>query len=209
MRPRTAIHGVLAEFATPAAILQATRQARQAGYTHMDAYTPYPVEGVADELGLKRTRIPFVVLMAALVGAAAGFFMQYWTMAVDYPLNVGGRPLNSWPVFLPITFEVMVLVAGFAALLGMLLLNGLPQPYHPVFNVARFVEANAHHFFLCIEADDPKFDREAVKQFLAGLGPSEVLEVPHYEDAVAQEAARPALELPGAGQAETPGGTAG
>jgi hypothetical protein len=170
----------------------------------MDAYTPYPVEGVADELGLKRTRIPFVVLMAALIGAAAGFFMQYYTMAVDYPLNVGGRPLNSWPVFIPITFEVMVLVSGFAALFGMLLLNGLPQPYHPVFNVPRFVETNADRFFLCIKADDPKFDRAGVADFLRGLGASDVLEVPHYEEAAAREAERRLAE--GNGLAKTPEG---
>ncbi len=208
MKPRTPIHGLLAEFATPDEILRATRRARAAGYTRMDAYTPYPVEGVADELGLRRTRIPFVVLMAGLIGAAAGFFMQYHTMAVDYPFNVGGRPTNSWPVFIPITFEVMVLVSGFAALFGMLLLNGLPQPYHPVFNVPRFVEANADRFFLCIEAEDPKFDREGVRQFLSGLGASEVLEVPHYDDAVAREAARVGPEPSGNGQAEAPGGTA-
>jgi hypothetical protein len=183
MKPRTPIFGVMAEFQRPDEILRATRKARAAGYTDMDAYTPYAVEGLADELGLHRTRIPFVVLMAGLVGAAAGFYMQYHAMAVDYPLNVGGRPYNSWPVFIPITFEVMVLVAGFAALLGMLLLNGLPRPYHPVFNLPHFIEASQDRFFLCIEATDPKFDREGTRQFLAGLGASAVMEVPHYEEA--------------------------
>jgi hypothetical protein len=180
MRPRTPVHGVMAEFETAREILEATRQARQAGYRDMDAYSPYPVEGLATELGLPRTRVPFVVLVGGLVGAAAGFIMQYWSMAVDYPFNVGGRPANSWPVFIPIVFEVMVLVASFAALFGMLLLNGLPQPHHPVFNVPRFVEASHSRFFLCIEATDPKFDREATKQFLAGLRPKDVMEVPHY-----------------------------
>jgi hypothetical protein len=179
MKPRTPIYGVMAEFETAEQILGATRRAREAGYRAMDAYTPYPVEGLANELGLSRTRVPFVVLAAGLVGAAAGFLMQYWSMAVDYPFNVGGRPYNSWPVFIPITFEVMVLVAALAALLGMFFLNSLPQPYHPVFNVPRFAHASQDRFFLCIEATDPQFDREGTKQFLAGLGPAEVAEVPH------------------------------
>jgi hypothetical protein len=179
MKPRTAVFGLLAEFQKPEEVLGATRRARQEGYTLMDAYTPYPVEGLAAELGMRNTGIPFVVLMAGLVGAAAGYAMQYYTMAVDYPFNIGGRPYHSWPVFIPIAFEVMVLVAGFAALLGMLLLNGLPRPYHPVFNVPRFVEASQDRFFLCIEATDPKFDREGTKQFLTGLSPCGVVEVPH------------------------------
>jgi hypothetical protein len=177
----------MAEFETPDQVLHATREARLAGYRDMDAYTPYPVEGLADELGLPRTRVPFVVLIAALVGAAAGFFMQYWSMAVDYPFNVGGRPTNSWPVFIPITFEVMVLVAGFAALIGMLLLNGLPRPHHPVFNVPSFVRAMQDRFFLCIEATDPKFDRLQTAEFLRGLHPVAVVEVPHDVPKVPQQ----------------------
>ena len=179
MRPRTPIYGLLAEFETAQQILDATRQARLAGYREMDAYSPYPVEGLAQELGLRRTRVPFVVLVAGLVGAATGFFMQWYSMAVDYPFNVGGRPFNSWPVYIPITFEVMVLVAAFAALLGMLFLNGLPRPHHPVFNVPRFERASQDRFFLCIEASDPQFDRERTGQFLATLNPTEVAEVPH------------------------------
>jgi hypothetical protein len=179
MTPRTPIHGLMAEFEKPEEVLEATRKARQAGYRDMDAYTPYPVEGLAAELGMPRTRVPFVILVAGLVGAAAGFFMQYWSMAIDYPFDVGGRPLNSWPVFLPITFEIMVLVASFAALLGMLFLNGLPQPYHPVFKVDRFVEAGSYRFFLCIEATDPQFDRERTREFLAGLVAKDVVEVPN------------------------------
>jgi Protein of unknown function (DUF3341) len=179
MKPRTPIYGLMAEFERPEQVLAATRRARQEGYQAMDAYTPYPVEGLAQELGLRRTRVPFVVLVAGLVGAATGFFMQYWSMAVDYPLNVGGRPYNSWPVFIPITFEVMVLVAAFAALFGMFFLNGLPRPHHPVFNAPRFIHASQDRFFLCIEAADPKFDREGTRQFLAGLNPFEVVEVPH------------------------------
>lgn len=179
MKPLTPVFGLMAEFETPQQILAATRRAREAGYRDMDAYSPYTVDGLAAELGLPRTRVPFVVFLAALVGAAIGFFMQYYTMAVDYPLNVGGRPTNSWPVFIPITFEVMVLVSGFAALFGMLFLNGLPRPHHPVFNVSRFERASQDRFFLCIEATDPQFELEATRQFLADLQPADVMEVPH------------------------------
>jgi hypothetical protein len=180
MTHRTPIHGLLAEFLTPQEILEATRRARQEGYRHMDAYTPYPVEGLAAELDLPRTRIPLVVLMGGLVGAAGGYFMQYWAAAVDYPLNIGGRPLNSWPAFIPITFEMTVLIAALSAILGMFFLNGLPHPYHPLFNIARFDHASQDRFFLCIEATDPGFDRQATKQFLEGLRPhGEVVEVPH------------------------------
>jgi hypothetical protein len=179
MRPRTPIYGLLAEFETAEGVLQATRRARQEGYTDMDAFTPYPVEGLADELSLPRTRVPFVVLIAGLVGAGTGFFMQWWSMAVDYPFNVGGRPPDSWPVFIPITFEVMVLVASFAALFGMFFLNGLPRPHHPLFNVPRFALASQDCFFLCIEATDPRFDRVRTAEFLTALRPSAVVEVPH------------------------------
>ena len=181
MRHKTPIYGLMAEFQAAEQILLATRRARQEGYRHMDAYTPYTVEGLAEELELPHTRVPFVVLMGGLVGAGIGFFMQYWSMAVDYPLNVGGRPHNSWPVFIPVTFELMVLVAALAAILGMFFLNGLPQPYHPVFNVARFARASQDRFFLCIEALDPHFDLERTRQFLAGLQPvgGEVHVVPH------------------------------
>jgi Alternative complex III, ActD subunit len=180
MTPTTPFYGLMAEFVTPEQILQATRQARQGGYREMDAYTPYTVEGLAEELGLQKTRVPFVVLMAGLVGATAGFFMQYWAMAVNYPFNVGGRPHNSWPVFIPITFEVMVLVASFAALLGVFFLNGLPRPHHPVFNVPRFARSGQDRFFLCIEAKDPHFDVVRTREFLASLQPvGDVMEVPH------------------------------
>jgi hypothetical protein len=179
MKPRTPIYGLMAEFETADQILIATRRAREAGYRDMDAYTPYPVEGLATELGLPHTRVPFVVLMAGIVGAAAGYFMQYWSMVVDYPFNVGGRPYHSWPVFIPVTFEMMVLIASLAALFGMLFLNGLPRPHHPVFNVPRFARASQDRFFLCIEATDPQFDGERTRQFLDGCTPLEVVEVPH------------------------------
>ncbi len=178
MRPRTPVFGLMAEFETPEAILAATRRAHEAGYRDMDAYTPYPVEGLATELGMPTTSVPFVVLVAGLVGAAAGFFMQYWSLAVDYPFNVGGRPHNSWPVFIPITFEVMVLVASFAALLGMLFLNGLPRPHHPVFNLPDFVLASNNRFFLSVQARDPRFDLEETRALLERLRPRNISIVP-------------------------------
>jgi hypothetical protein len=177
---KTPLYGLMAEFLTAAEILAATRRARQAGYRRMDAYTPYPVDGLAVELGMRCTRIPFVVLMGGLVGAGVGFFMQYYSMAINYTLNVGGRPYNSWPVFIPIAFEVLILVGALSAFLGMMFLNGLPQPHHPVFNVPQFGRSSQDRFFLCIEAADPQFDRHSTAEFLATLGPhGEVIEVPH------------------------------
>lgn len=174
-----ALHGLMAEFETAEEILHATRSAWRAGYRNLDAYSPYPVEGLARALGMRHSRVPSVVLIGGLVGGGVGFFMEYWAMAVDYPLNVGGRPYNSWPVFIPITFELLVLVASFAAFLGMLFLNGLPKLYHPVFNVPGFERASQDRFFLCIEATDPLFDREATARFLAEFKPiGGVIEAP-------------------------------
>lgn len=188
MKPTTPIHGLMIEFETADDILAATRSARLAGYRVMDAYTPYPVEGLASELGMRRTRIPMVVLVGGLIGAGIGFYMQYYTLAVDYKLNVGGRPYNSWPVFIPITFELLILVAALAAFLGMMFLNGLPLPHHPVFNVPQFARSSQDRFFLCIEATDPQFDRSATSDFLATLNPlGPVMEVPHERRTTSQE----------------------
>jgi hypothetical protein len=179
MKPGADVYGLMVEFTSPEAILLAVRRTRQAGYTDIDAYTPYTVEGLAAELGLRSSRIPSVVLIAGLVGAAVGFFMQFYSMAVDYPFNSGGRPHNSWPVFIPITFEVMVLLAALAGFLTMMLLNGLPHLNHPVFNVPQFIRASQDRFFLCIEASDPKFDMENTSQFLSTLDPlGDVMVVP-------------------------------
>ncbi len=180
MTPKTTIHGLLVEFVTAQEILVATRNAREAGYRQMDAYTPYPVEGLAAELGLRATRVPFVVLMGGLVGAGVGFFMQYYSMAINYTFNSGGRPYNSWPVFIPITFELLSLGGAFAAFLGMMLLNGLPHFHHPLFNIPQFDRSSQDRFFLCIEATDQQFDRRITAEFLATLNPhGEVIEVPH------------------------------
>jgi hypothetical protein len=179
MTARPAVYGLLAEFEDVSALVAAVRVARREGYTRMDAYTPFPVEELADELGLHRSRLPWVVFAGALVGGVGGYLMQYYAAAVSYPLNIGGRPLHSWPAFIPITFELTVLVGGLTALLALLGMNGLPQPYHPLFNVERFALASKDRFFLCIEARDPKFDLEATKRLLMELRPREVSEVPH------------------------------
>ncbi|HEY4310283.1 MAG TPA: DUF3341 domain-containing protein [Pirellulales bacterium] len=201
MNADSSLHGLMAEFATPEEILAATRASWEAGYRDMDAYTPYCVAGLATALGMKRSRIPSIVFLGGVTGAMVGFFMQYYTSSVDYPLNVGGRPLNSWPAYVPITFEVLVLVASFAAVLSMLLLNGLPRLHHPVFNVPGFARASQDRFFLCIEATDPQFDRERTGQFLLGLSPTgEVTEVPLEiltEPEPVDDAARPAAPVIG------------
>jgi len=168
---------MLAEFNTPDELLAATRRAREAGYQQMDAYTPFPVEGLAEALGFQRTGLPFLVLLGGIVGGVGGYLMQYWMAAIDYPLNVGGRPLHSWPAFIPVTFELTILVAALAAVLGMLALNGLPMPYHPLFNVPRFALATRNSFFLCIEARDPKFDRDETRRFLESVKAREVSDV--------------------------------
>ncbi|HEX3727163.1 MAG TPA: DUF3341 domain-containing protein [Pirellulales bacterium] len=203
--PEYPLHGLMAQFATAPEILEATRRAWQAGYREMDAYTPYSVDGLAVALGMKTSRIPSVVFCGGLVGAGAGFFMQFYSMGIDYPLNAGGRPYNSWPIFIPITFELLVLVAALSAFVGLLYLNGLPRPHHPVFNVPDFVRASQDRFFLCIEAVDPKFDRDATAQFLLGLSPEgSVIEVPREQliepaDIFIASASEPV----GAGQADT------
>ncbi|MGD8377556.1 MAG: DUF3341 domain-containing protein [Acidobacteriota bacterium] len=179
MASKPALYGLMAEFHDPTTVVNAAQTAYDEGYRTMDAYTPYPLEELAEALGYHtRGRLPKIVLFGGLIGGAAGFLLQYWTAVFAYPINVGGRPLNSWPAFIPITFETTVLFAALAAVLGMLALNGLPMPYHPVFNVERFALASRDRFFLCIEARDPKFDLAATRAFLEKLAPSEVYDVP-------------------------------
>ena len=175
--PGIPLHGVIAEFESPAALIEAARQAREAGYRKMDAYTPYPIEALAHALKLPRTKLPLLVFVGGALGCATGLAMQWFATAVHYPINVGGRPVASWPSYVPITFELTVLFAALFAVLGMLGLNGLPMPYHPVFNVPRFALASRDRFFLCIESGDPLFDPDATKAFLQSLGGREVIEV--------------------------------
>jgi len=177
MPTSSSLYGVLAEFDTPGELLAATRRAHEAGYRQMDAYTPFPIEGLAEALGFHRTRLPLIVLLGGIVGGIGGYLMQSWIAAIDYPLNIGGRPLHSWPAFIPVTFELTILGAAIAAVLGMLILNGLPMPYHPLFHVPRFALVTRNCFFLCIEARDPKFDREETRRFLASVKAREVSDV--------------------------------
>lgn len=158
--------------------MEATRRAYAAGYRHMDAYSPFPIEALAEALGVHRTRFPYVVLLGGLLGGLAGYALQYWTSVVDYPLNVGGRPLHSWPAFIPVTFECTILGAALTTVLGMLARNGLPMPYHPVFNVPNFSFAERDRFFLLIAASDPNFDPDRTRRFLQSLSPAEVVDVP-------------------------------
>jgi hypothetical protein len=177
MRARPAVYGLMAEFDTPEDLLEAAQRAYAEGYRRMDAYSPFPVAGLAEAIGFHRTKLPLIVLLGGIAGGLGGYLLQYYTAVIDYPLNVGGRPLHSWPAFIPVTFEMTVLIAALFAVLGMLALNGLPMPYHPVFNVPRFELASRNLFFLCIESADPRFDAERTRQFLESLGSRQVHEV--------------------------------
>ena len=171
------LYGLVAEFDNPEALVAAAKRAHTEGYRKMEAYAPFPVHGLAEAIGHRGVRLPLIVLAGGIIGGLTGFGLQFYTAVIQYPHNIGGRPLNSWPAFIPVTFETTILVAALSAVLGMLALNGLPQPYHPVFNVPRFELASRNHFFLCIESKDPKFDLEKTREFLASLGPTEVTDV--------------------------------
>ena len=178
-KPKPPIYGLMAEFRTPEELIAAARRTCQQGYRKVDAFTPYPVEGLSEAIGFHHTRLPLLVLIGGIIGCIGGFALQYWASTTYYALNIGGRPFNSWPAFIPITFECTILVAAFTTVLGMLALNGLPMPYHPVLNVEQFAFASRDKFFLLIEATDALFDREKTKQFLGTLSKYGVYEVDH------------------------------
>jgi hypothetical protein len=171
------IYGLMAEFCDGKEILTAAKSAYENGYRQMDAFTPFPVDGLAENLGRKKSRVPLIVLIAGIGGGLGGYFMQWYANVVSYPVNIGGRPFNSWPAFVPITFELTILSAAVAGFIGMFALNKLPEPHHPVFNVPEFERASTDKFFLCIQSDDPKFDVDATRRFLETLQPEKVLEV--------------------------------
>jgi hypothetical protein len=175
---RDPIYGLLAEFDNPTALVEAAQQTSNAGYKKIDAYSPFPIEELPEAIGFHKNGVPLVVLVGGILGGLTGYLMQYWISAIAYPINVGGRPLNSWPAFIVVTFEMTILFAGIAAVFGMLALNGLPMPYHPVFNVPRFAFASKDRFFLIIFSSDAKYELNATRRFLESLHPRSLSEVP-------------------------------
>ena len=177
MATRSSVYGLIAEFEDPQTLVSAAHRAHEGGYRRMDAYSPFPIEELHEALGMHHTKLPLLVLIGGLCGCLGGYGLQYWVSVIAYPLNIGGKPLHSWPSFVPVTFECTILGAALTAVLGMLALNGLPMPYHPVFNVPRFALASRNRFFLLIEARDPKFDIDDTRRFLETLAPREITTV--------------------------------
>lgn len=171
----TQLYGLLAEYSSADELITAAKSVRTAGYTRFDAYSPLPIGGLAEAMGVRPSVLPFLVLIGGICGGLIGYGLQYWTTVEAYPVNVGGRPPHSWPAFIPVTFELTVLGASIAAVLGMLALNGLPQPYHPLFNVPDFSLASQNRFFLCVEVTDPKYDREQTEALLKRSGAINVI----------------------------------
>jgi len=170
------IYGVLAEFPSADALLAAAREARGAGYVHIEAYSPFPIEGLAEATGFRRNWVPPIVLGGGLIGGLGGYFMQWYSAVISYPINSGGKPPHSWPEFIPVTFELTILTAALAGVAGMLWLNGLPRLHHPVFNLREFDLASRNRFFLCVLAGDPEFP--SARNFLRELQPLGVWDVP-------------------------------
>jgi len=174
---RHPVYGLMAEFKSPEELLEAAQKTSDAGYRRIDAFTPLPIEGLADAVGFHRTILPTIVLIGGITGGLTGFGMQYYANVIGFPLNIGGKPWDSWPAWIPITFEMTILFAALTTVFGLLALNGLPTPYHPVFNVPEFELASRDRFFLCIKARDRKFDLIQTKDFLTGLNPRKVSEI--------------------------------
>jgi len=179
VRIASPVYGLMAEFETPTDVLVAAKKAFAEGYRNMDAYSPQPVHGLAEAIGFKKNRVALVCLVGGLLGLATGLGLQEWINLSAYPLNIGGRPFNSWPSFIIVCFELTILFGGLSACIGMFAMNGLPMPYHPVFNVPEFASATRDRFFLCIESVDPKFDMTATRSFLESLAPASIAEVPY------------------------------
>jgi len=175
----TPFYALMAEFDSADALLSAATAVGKAGFTKTDAYSPFPIHGLAEAIGFHEKKVAPIVLAGGVLGMLGGYGLEYWTQVIAYPMNIGGRPYHSWVSFIPPAFETTILFGAFSAVIGMLALNGLPQPYHPVFNHERFSRASQDSFFLAIEAADPKFDPIGTRQFLAGLGAREVVEVAH------------------------------
>ena len=173
--PSPALYGLMAEFDSADELLTAAERARREGFTRTDAYSPFPIHGLAEAIGFHEHVIPKLVLGAGITGMLAGYGLEYWTQVIAYPMNIGGRPFHAWVNFIPPAFETTILFGAFTAALSMIALNGLPQPYHPVFNNPRFSRASQDKFFLAIEAADPKFDLARTREFLGGLNPREVV----------------------------------
>jgi hypothetical protein len=169
---------MMAEFDSAQPLIDAAKHTHEAGYQKIDAYSPFPIEGLAEEIGFHHNAVPLVVLIGGIIGGLTGYLMQYWISVIDYPLNVGGKPTHSWPAFIVITFEMTILFAVISAVFGMLALNGLPMPYHPVFNVPRFALASKDRFFLIVFSSDPKYNPAGTRSFLEGLAPRSISEVP-------------------------------
>jgi len=177
MKP-TPVYGMMAEFDSPGDLVAAAERAHKAGYQKIDAYSPFPIEGLAEAIGFHQNRVPLVTLLGGIVGGLSGYLLQYWISTSSYPVNIGGKPYHSWPAFIVVTFEMTILFAGISAVLGMLALNGLPMPYHPVFNVPRFAFASKDRFFLIVFSSDPKYGAQSTRDFLEGLNPRSISEVP-------------------------------
>lgn len=173
----TVLYGLIAEFDSPEELMAACRVVRDAGYKKIDAFAPFPVAGLSEAIGFKDKLIPTLMLIGGIVGICWGIGIQFFGLGLSLPINIGGRPLWSWPNFIPITFETMVLTAAFTGGIGMFALNGLPRPHHPVFDAPNFDRASTDKFFLLIEAEDPKFDLDETKQLMLGLGTERVNEI--------------------------------